>query len=141
MDITPSLSSSKGGNFTLEIHYDSGDGTHNSGTGLIDFNFMGLCQSITPSSGSAAVLNYCEISDDLTKIYFSVNTLTAAQPIRISTQVSNPLFVSTRGIRAFYVDFISGVVVENGYDSDALTVDPIGIEDPGSTRLYLLWGI
>lgn len=135
------MSSSLGGNFTLEIHYDSADANHNTGTGLTDFSFMGLCQSVTPNSGAAAILNSCEISDDLTKIYFSVNTLTAAQPIRISTQVSNPLFVSTRGIGAFYVDFVSGVVMENGYDSDALTVDPIDIEDPGSTRLYILWGI
>ena len=55
--------------------------------------------------------------------------------------MSNPLYVSTRGIRAYYVDFISGVVQENGYDNDALSVDPISINDLGDERLYLLWGI
>lgn len=102
---------------------------------------MGLCQSVTPNSGAAAVLNSCEISDDLTEIYFSVNSLTGGQAIRISTQISNPLYVSERGIRAYYVDFISGVVKENGYVQDALTVNPITINDPGSSRVYLLWGI
>ena len=51
------MSSSLGGNFTLEIHYDSGDANHNTGTGLTDFSFMGLCQSVTPNSGDAAILN------------------------------------------------------------------------------------
>ena len=142
IDITPTLSNSNGGNFTLYIHYDSGDAAHtSSGTTLKDFYFMGLCQSVTPATGTAAILNSCEISDDLTEIYFSVNSLTAAQPIRISTQISNPLYVSTRGIRGYYVDFVSGVVQENGYDPDALAVSPIAINDPGSTRGYLLWGI
>lgn len=77
---------------------------------------MGLCQSISPTPGTAAaVLNYCEISDDLTKIYFSINSITGGSVIRIKTQVSNPLFQSTRGIRAHYVDFISGIVKENGF--------------------------
>ena len=90
---------------------------------------MGLCQSVTPSSGSAATLNSCEISDDLTEIYFSVNSITAAQPICIQTQVSNPMYVSTRGIRVHYVDFISGVTKDNGYLASALTVNSITIND------------
>lgn len=49
--------------------------------------------------------------------------------------------MSERGIRAYYVDFISGVVKENGYVGDALTVNPITINDPGSSRVSLLWGI
>lgn len=111
IDITPSLGSTTGGNFTLYIHYDSGDGAHTgSGTTLLDFSFMGLCQSITPATGTAAVLNGCEISSDLSTITFSVNSITANQPIRIQTQISNPLYKSTRGIRAYYVDFISGMV-------------------------------
>ena len=108
IDVTPTQSNANGGNFTLSIHYESNDSAHTaSGTTLLDFTFMGLCQSVTPATGTAAVLNSCEISDDLTEIYFSVNTLTGGQPIRISTQVSNPLYVSTRGIRGFYVDFIN----------------------------------
>ena len=50
----------KGGNFTLYLYYDSGNITHNSGTTSLDFSFMGLCQSKSPSVGvAAAVLNYC----------------------------------------------------------------------------------
>lgn len=139
--MTPSQTNSNGGNFTLQINYDSADPNHNSGTTNKDFTFMGLCQSVTPASGSAAVLNSCDISDDLTEIYFSLNEITGGQAIRISTQISNPLYSSTRGIGAFYVDFISGVVQENGYDPDALHVEKITIDDPGSTRVYLLWGI
>lgn len=110
IDVTPTITSSVGGNFTLKIYYDSSNANHNSGTGQLDFTFMGLCHSVTPATGSAAVLNNCEISSDLSSIYFSVNSITASQPIRIQTQVSNPLFVSKRGIRAYYVDFISGIV-------------------------------
>lgn len=141
--MVPSLTNTNGGNFTLKIYYDSGNAAHTSAsaTGLLDFTFMGLCQSVTPSSGAAAVLNSCEISDDLTQITFSVNTVTAAQPIRIQTQISNPLYVSTRGIRAYYVDFISGVVKENGYTATALMVNPIPITDLGNKRVYLFWGI
>lgn len=59
IDITPTITSSVGGNFTLKIHYDSSNVNHNSGTGLLDFTFMGLCHSVTPASGAAAVLNNC----------------------------------------------------------------------------------
>lgn len=57
--MTPTIDNSNGGNFTLSIHYDDQDGDHASGTGLLDFTFMGLCQSVDPGSGTAAVLNYC----------------------------------------------------------------------------------
>jgi hypothetical protein len=77
----------------------------------------------------------------LTKITFSVNSITANQPIRIQTQISNPLYVSTRGIRAYYVDFISGIVKENGYLASALSVAAIPITDLLSDRVYLFWGI
>lgn len=66
IDLTPTMTSTTGGNFTLSIYYDSTDADHNSGTTTSDFFFMGLCQSVTPASGAAAVLNSCEISDDLT---------------------------------------------------------------------------
>lgn len=60
IDITPTISSTIGGNFTMYIHFDSGNGLHTaSGSGLLDFTFMGLCQSVTPATGSAAVLNNC----------------------------------------------------------------------------------
>lgn len=60
IDVTPSISSSIGGNFTLYIYYDSTNVAHTgSGTTLLDFSFMGLCQSVTPATGSAAVLNGC----------------------------------------------------------------------------------
>lgn len=60
IDITPLNSSPTGGNFTLYIYYDSTNIVHTgSGTTLLDFSFMGLCQSVTPAIGSAAVLNGC----------------------------------------------------------------------------------
>ena len=64
IDVTPKLSNTNGGNFTLSIHYDSADTTdHNNPTigssGEIDYKFMGLCQSVDPGSGTAAVLNSC----------------------------------------------------------------------------------
>lgn len=71
IDITPAAANPDGGNFTLSIHYDPLDTTnHNDAnlgsTGELDFKFMGLCQSVDAGSGVAEVLNYCEISDDLT---------------------------------------------------------------------------
>ena len=60
IDITPSLTNSNGGNFTIQIYYDSANAVHTaSGSGLLDFTFMGLCQSITPATGAAAILNSC----------------------------------------------------------------------------------
>ena len=143
IEVTPSVSSSTyGGNFTISIHYDDTDPLQSAdSSGLLDFTFMGLCQSVTPSTGSATALNSCSISDDLTEIYFSVNSFTLGQPIRIQTQVNNPLYVSNRGIRAYVVDFISGEVLDNGYEVSALVVDPININGLGDERLYLLWGI
>ena len=77
----------------------------------------------------------------MTTITFSVNTVTAAQPIRIQTQINNPMYFSTRGIRVHYVDFISGIVKENGYAAAAISVNLIPITDLGNTRVYLFWGI
>jgi hypothetical protein len=111
IDVTPSISNIKGGNFTLEIYYNSVNSTHNSGTGQKDFNFMGLCQSTSASGGvSAVVLNFCSISSDLSTITFSVAQVIAGTKIRITTQVQNPLYKSIRGIRGFWTDFISGIV-------------------------------
>lgn len=60
IDLTPQNSSSTGGNFTLYIYFDNTNAAHTgSGTTLLDFSFMGLCQSVTPATGSAAVLNGC----------------------------------------------------------------------------------
>ena len=39
------------------------------------------------------------------------------------------MYVSTRGIRAHYVDFISGVIQDNGYLAAALSVNSIAIND------------
>lgn len=60
IDVTPSITSSKGGNFTLYLYFDTGNTNHtNSNSGQLDFSFMGLCQSVTPATGTAAVLNSC----------------------------------------------------------------------------------
>lgn len=142
IEVTPTVSLSTGANFTIKIHYDSTNVQHTgSGTALLDFSFMGLCQSVTPTTGAAAVFNFCEISDDLSTITFSVSSITASQPIRIRTQISNPLYASIRGLRAHYVDFISGVVRENRYLATALQVNNISIVDLATSRVYLLWGI
>ena len=38
IEVTPSVSSAHGGNFTLKIHYNSGDGTHTTdSSSLLDF--------------------------------------------------------------------------------------------------------
>jgi hypothetical protein len=90
---------------------------------MLDFTFMGLCQSSSPGVGlSAAVLNFCEISSDLSTITFSMNSVTAGELIKISTQIQNPLYKSIRGIRGYWVEFVSGIVQENGLDIDALEV-------------------
>jgi hypothetical protein len=103
---------------------------------------MGLCQSVSASAASqAAVLNYCEISSDLSTITFSMNQVNAGQTIRISTQVKNPLFKSIRGIKGYWVEFISGIVQENKKVVSAVSVNAIGITNLGNDRIYLLWGI
>lgn len=61
--------------------------------------------------------------------------------IRISTQVKNPLYKSIRGIRGYWVEFISGIVQENGYAPSAVSVNAMAINSPGSDRVLLLWGI
>lgn len=72
---------------------------------------MGLCQSVSAGTGlSAAVLNFCQISSDLSTITFSMNQITAGQTICISTQVQNPLYTSIRGIKGYWVEFVSGLV-------------------------------
>lgn len=109
--ITPTVSSTTGGNFTIYIYYDSSDPTQNTGTSINDFTFMGLCQSAATVSNSAAVLNYCTISSDLSTITFSMNSVTANQAIRISTSVSNPPYYSIRGIQGYWTEFISGTVL------------------------------
>jgi len=112
--ITPTVARTTGGNFTIYIYYDSGDGTHGTGTSLNDFTFMGLCQSAATVGSAAAVLNFCSISSDLSTITFSVNSVVAHQTIRISTSVSNPPYHSIRGIKGYWTEFISGRVLENG---------------------------
>ena len=138
--ITPTISSSTGGNFTLQIYYSSADATHSTGTAINDFTFMGLCQSAATNLAAAAVLNFCSISSDLSTITFSVNTVTAGTAIRISTSVSNPPYYSIRGIRGFWTEFISGKVLENGLMNNALQVNKITINTI-SPRIQLFWGI
>ena len=103
--VTPTKTQANGGNFTLSLYYDSSVATHtNSGSGLLDFTFMGLCQSVSAGPGlSAAVLNYCEISSDLSTITFSMSSVTAGTVILITTQVKNPLYKSVRGIKGYWV--------------------------------------
>lgn len=145
IDITPSITSSSGGNFTVFLYYDGTQLAHTaSGTTLLDFAFAGICQSAIPLSCpacSAAVLNYCSISSDLSTISFSTGTVTAGTIITITAQIQNPLYVSTRGVRAYWVDFVSGIVQENGQVISALSVNAIAINNPGANRVKLLWGI
>lgn len=138
----PSITDTNGGNFTLQIYYNPLNLTHNSGTGLLDFSFMGLCQSSSVSPGvPPAVLNFCSISSDLSTITFSMNSVTAGTTIQITTQVQNPLYQSIRGIRGYWTDFISGVVQENGKKEDGLTVSAMSITDLGTDRIFLHWGL
>ncbi len=103
IDINPTISSTTGGNFTVQIYYDSLNALHTaSGTTDLDFSFMGLCQSQVNNVIPAAILNYCQISSDLSTITFSVNSVVANTPIRIATQINNPLYYSTRGIRSYW---------------------------------------
>jgi hypothetical protein len=100
--ITPGVSSSNGGNFSLSIYYDSGAGAHATGTSINDFTFMGLCQSAATNGGSAAVLLFCSISSDLSTITFALSSVTSGTAIRISTSISNPLYNSVRGIKGYW---------------------------------------
>lgn len=100
--LTPTQSSTTGGNFTLQIYYDSLDPTMNTGTALPDFTFMGLCQSAATNGNPAAVLLHCSISSDLSTITFSMASVTANAPIRIATSISNPAYHSIRGIKAYW---------------------------------------
>lgn len=100
--VTPGQSSTTGGNFTLFIYYDSTVGLQSTGTTIIDFSFMGLCQSAATANSNAAVLQFCSISSDLSTITFAVGTVTAGQAIRISTSISNPAYRSVRGIKGYW---------------------------------------
>lgn len=111
---------------------------------MLDFSFAGICQSVIPPSCpscTAAVLNYCTISTDLSTITFSASTVTANTPIAITTQVQNPVYVSTRGVRAYWVNFVSGLVVQNGLMAAALAVNSIAVTTPGTDRVKFFWGI
>jgi hypothetical protein len=138
--LTPSVTSSNGGNFTISIYYDSGVPAQQTGTTLIDFSFMGLCQSAATNSASAAVLIFCSISSDLSTITFAMSSVSAGQAIRITTSISNPVYYSVRGIRAYYSEFISGRVMDNGLLNNALQVDKININTV-TPRVLLFWGI
>jgi hypothetical protein len=138
IEVTPTKGSTSGGNFTVYLYNDG------TGTNLLDFSFVGICQSAVPLSCplcSAAVLNFCTISTDLSTITFSTTSITANVPIRITTQVQNPVYVATRGVKVYWVDFVSGIVVENGLHASSLTVSAINIVSPGSKRVQLFWGI
>lgn len=145
IEVTPTISSATGGNFTAYLYYDGTVTDHtNSGTTLLDFSFVGICQSAVPLSCpacEAAVLNYCTISTDLSTITFSAATITASTPIRITTQVQNPAYVSKRGVKIYWVDFVSGIVMENSYSATPLSVNSIAITSSGSDRVQLFWGI
>lgn len=138
--LTPSVSSSSGGNFSISIYYDSAVPAHNTGTTIIDFSFMGLCQSAATDSASAAILIYCSISSDLSTITFAMSSVTAGQAVRITTSISNPVYYSVRGIKAYWTEFVSGRVMDNGLRNDALQVNQITINTV-SPRVLLFWGI
>lgn len=137
--ITPTVTSTTGGNFTIKIYYTSG-APMNTGTSIIDFSFMGLCQSAATNSDPAAVLIFCSISNDLSTITFAMDSVTQNVPIRISTSISNPAYHSVRGIKAYWTEFISGRVLENNQVNNALTVASIPIQTV-SPRILLFWGI
>ena len=138
--LTPTKASTTGGNFTIQIYYDSSDSGMSTGTTINDFSFMGLCQSSATTSGSAAVLLFCSISADLSTITFAMSSVTENEVIQISTSISNPVYNSVRGIKAYWTEFISGKVMENGKDADALTVNKITINTV-TPRVLLFWGI
>ena len=138
--LTPSVSSTNGGNFSISIYYDSLTPVQSTGTSIIDFSFMGLCQSAATNSASAAVLIFCSISSDLSTITFAMSSVVAGQAIRISTSISNPVYYSVRGIKAYWTEFISGRVMDNGLQNNALTVSQIAINTV-SPRVLLFWGI
>lgn len=134
--LTPTIGSTTGGNFTVFI-YDSG---MNTGTTINDFSFMGLCQSAPTNGASAAVLLSCSISSDLSTITFAMSSVTASQAIRISTSINNPVYYSIRGIKAYWTEFVSGRVIQNGKQTNALQVNQIAINTV-SPRILLFWGI
>lgn len=104
IDITPSITLPKGGNFTIKIYNDQTNVNHQvSSSGLLDFSFLGICYSVTSPSGPPPPLNFCTISEDFSSFSFSISSITAGQTIRIRTEIKNPLYVSKRGLRAHLV--------------------------------------
>ena len=138
--IMPTISSSTGANFTLNIYYSGTEPLHVTGTTLIDFSIVGLCQSSASTGFAAANLTFCLISSDLSTITFSVPSLTANVPIRITTSINNPAYYSVRGIRGYWVESISGRIYENGFMNNALSVNKIDIFTI-APRIQLSWGI
>jgi hypothetical protein len=63
IEVTPTISSANGGNFTAFLYYNSAVASHlASGTTILDFSFVGICQSAVPISCPtcpAAILNFC----------------------------------------------------------------------------------
>lgn len=138
--LTPTVTSTTGGNFTVSIYYDSSVPAHLPGTSIIDFSFMGLCQSAATNTLSAAVLLFCTISSDLSTITFALESVNANQAIHITTSISNPAYASVRGVKAYWTEFISGRVMENGFKNNALQVSAIAISTV-TPRVLLFWGI
>lgn len=142
IDITPSVTLAKGGNFTVKVYNDQTNVNHQVSTsGLLDFSLQGICYSVTSPSGPPPPLNFCTISEDFSSFSFSINSIAAGQTIRIRTEIKNPLYVSKRGLRAHLIEFVSGVLVERYEVPVTFTVSQIAINDLGTSRLYLLWGI
>lgn len=143
IDVTPTISSSTGGNFTISLYYDSTVPSHLTGSaGLMDFQIVGDCQAIPFCAGCvAATLNNCNIDNSLESLTFSLASVVAGQPIRIQTEVQNPLYRTVRGIRGYWVDSVNGIIQENKKIPLALEVASISLTDLGSDRVYLLWGI
>ncbi len=69
-----------------------------------------------------------------------MSSVTAGTTIRISTSINNPAYYSIRGIKAYWTEFISGRVMENGFQSNALQVNKITINTV-TPRTLLFWGI
>ncbi len=51
------------------------------------------------------------------------------------------MYRSVRGIRGYWVEFVSGIVQENKKLISAVSVNTININNLGRDRIYLLWGI
>lgn len=140
IDITTSISSDIG-NFTIALYYDSS--VHLSGSaGLMDFRFVGDCEAEAACpTCSIPTLEFCDVDVKLETLTFSMSTVTAGQTIRIRAEVENPVYSSVRGLRVFWVDSVSGAVMERGQVVAALTVSAIPLVDLLTDRVYFLWGL